>query len=43
MALRNGGQDNITCVVGDVIEGPSGYNISMLTGAAGSRAQVVSN
>jgi protein phosphatase len=43
MALRNGGQDNITCVVGDVTEGPTGYNISVLTGAAGSRVQVVQN
>lgn len=42
LALRHGSQDNITCVVGDVLEGPSGYNIAMLTGAAGSKACVVS-
>jgi PPM family protein phosphatase len=41
LALRNGSQDNITCVVGDVVEGSSGYNIAILTGAAGSQASVV--
>jgi serine/threonine protein phosphatase PrpC len=42
LALRNGSRDNITCVVGDVIEGISGYNIAILTGAAGSKASIVS-
>jgi len=39
-ALRHGSQDNITCVVADVVEGASGYNIATLTGAAGSKAHV---
>lgn len=42
LALRHGSQDNITCVVGDVVEGSSGYNIAMLAGAPGSKACVVS-
>ncbi|MDP9068001.1 MAG: protein phosphatase 2C domain-containing protein [Actinomycetota bacterium] len=42
LALRHGSQDNITCVVGDVVRGPSGYNIAMLTGAPGSTASVLS-
>ncbi len=37
LALRRGSQDNITCVVGDVISEASGYNISMLVGAPGPR------
>ena len=41
LALRRGSQDNITCVVADVVEEPSGYNIAMLTGAPGSKACVV--
>jgi serine/threonine protein phosphatase PrpC len=42
LALRHGSQDNITCVVGDVVEDESGYNIAMLAGAPGSKATVVS-
>ncbi len=41
LALRHGSQDNITCVTGDVVPGDSGYNIAMLTEAAGSTACVV--
>lgn len=41
LALRHGSQDNITCIVADVVEGRSGYNIAMLTGAPGSKADVV--
>ena len=42
LALRRGSQDNITCVVGDVVQGSSGYNIAIVTGAPGCRATVVS-
>lgn len=42
LALRHGSQDNITCVVADVIEGFSGYNIATLVGAPGNKACVVS-
>jgi PPM family protein phosphatase len=38
LALRRGSQDNITCVAGEVVEGPSGYNIAIRTGAPGSKA-----
>lgn len=41
LALRNGSQDNITCIVGDVVEGRSGYNIAITTGAPGTAATVV--
>jgi PPM family protein phosphatase len=41
LALRRGSQDNITCVVAEVIEGRSGYNIATLAGAAGTEAAVV--
>lgn len=41
LALRRGSQDNITCVVGDVVERPSGYNIAMLSGATGGGVCVV--
>jgi serine/threonine protein phosphatase PrpC len=38
LALQHGSQDNITCIVADVVEGESGYNIALLTGAAGPEA-----
>lgn len=41
LALRGGSQDNITCVVGDVVEHSSGYNIALLSGAPGEEAGVV--
>jgi serine/threonine protein phosphatase PrpC len=42
LALHHGSKDNVTCVVGDIVRGPSGYNIAILTGAPGSEASVVS-
>jgi serine/threonine protein phosphatase PrpC len=41
LALQHGSQDNITCIVADVVEGTSGYNIALLTGAAGHEAMLV--
>jgi PPM family protein phosphatase len=41
LALQHGSQDNITCIVADVVEGASGYNIALLTGAAGHEAILV--
>ena len=43
LALRRGSQDNITCVVGDVVWEPSGYNIAMLAGAPGDEARLVTS
>jgi PPM family protein phosphatase len=40
-ALSNGGGDNVTCIVADVVEGQSGYNIAILSGAPGPKACVV--
>ncbi len=40
-ALQHGSQDNITCIVADVTERASGYNIALLTGAPGTAATVV--
>ena len=42
LALRHGSQDNITCIVADMMEGDSGYNIAVTTGAVGSRGMLVS-
>lgn len=42
LAMRAGTRDNVTCIVGDVVEGPSGYNIAITVGAAGKSATVVS-
>jgi serine/threonine protein phosphatase PrpC len=33
-ALRADGQDNISCIVSDIVEGDSGYDIPIITGAA---------
>jgi protein phosphatase len=41
LALQRGSQDNITCIVADVVAGESGYNIALLTGAAGRDATLV--
>jgi protein phosphatase len=41
LALRHGSEDNITCIVADVVEGRSGYNIAMTAGASGSRGMLV--
>ena len=41
LALREGSRDNITCVVSDVIEGASGYNVALLAGAPGFHADLV--
>jgi serine/threonine protein phosphatase PrpC len=41
LALQRGSQDNITCIVADVVQGESGYNIALLTGAAGRDATLV--
>jgi len=41
LALQRGSQDNITCIVADVVGGESGYNIAILTGAAGRKATLV--
>jgi serine/threonine protein phosphatase PrpC len=38
LALQQGSQDNITCIVAEVVEGESGYNIALLTGAPGHEA-----
>jgi serine/threonine protein phosphatase PrpC len=38
LALQRGSQDNITCVAGEVVEGSSGYNIAIRTGAPGREA-----
>jgi protein phosphatase len=35
LALRAGTHDNVTCIVADVVEGESGYDIPLVTGAAG--------
>ena len=40
LALQNGSQDNITCVVGEVTVGHSGYDIAITTGAPGPTATV---
>lgn len=40
-ALQHGSRDNLTCIVADVVEGPSGYNIAITTGAPGEKASVV--
>jgi len=41
LALQRGSQDNITSIVADVVGGESGYNIAILTGAAGRDATLV--
>jgi protein phosphatase len=41
LALQRGSQDNISCIVADVVGGESGYNIALLTGAAGRDATLV--
>jgi serine/threonine protein phosphatase PrpC len=41
LALQHGSRDNITCIVGEVAEGHSGYNIAMMAGASGKSATVV--
>ena len=41
LALQRGSQDNISCIVADVVGGESGYNIALLTGAAGREATLV--
>ena len=41
LALQHDSQDNITCIVADVVGGSSGYNLALLTGAAGRRATLV--
>jgi len=41
LALQRGSQDNISCIVADVVGGESGYNIAILTGAAGRDATLV--
>jgi protein phosphatase len=41
LALRGGSRDNITCVVADVTEGPSGYNMALVAGAPGFHAELV--
>jgi serine/threonine protein phosphatase PrpC len=41
LALQHDSQDSITCIVADVVEGTSGYNIALLTGAAGHDAMLV--
>lgn len=41
LALRHGSHDNITCIVGEVVEGDSGYNIAITIGAPGSKATMV--
>jgi serine/threonine protein phosphatase PrpC len=41
LALLGGSRDNITCVVTDVIEGASGYNMALLAGAPGFHAVLV--
>lgn len=40
-ALQHGSQDNLTCIVAEVVKGPSGYNIAITTGAPGNNATVV--
>jgi PPM family protein phosphatase len=40
VALRRQSQDNITCIVADVVDGASGYNIAIGTGAAADIAGV---
>jgi len=40
-ALQHGSQDNITCVVGDVVAGESGYDIAITAGAPGPAAMLV--
>lgn len=41
LALQHDSHDNVTCIVADVAEGDSGYNISLLTGAPGRAATLV--
>ena len=41
VALQRGSQDNITCIVADIVDGDTGYNIGLLTGAAGREATLV--
>jgi len=41
LALCYGSHDNVTCIVADVVEGDSGYNIALLTGAPGREATLV--
>jgi serine/threonine protein phosphatase PrpC len=41
MALQHGSQDNITCIVGEVTDGYSGFNIALTIGASGSAATVI--
>ena len=43
LALLEGSRDNVTCIVADVAEGDSGYNIALLTGAPGREATLVRN
>lgn len=40
LAFNHRSQDNITCIVGEVVEGSSGYNIAITIGAAGRSATV---
>lgn len=40
LAFNHGSQDNITCIVGEVVEGSSGYNIAITIGAPGKSATV---
>ena len=41
LALRAESQDNVTCIVADVVEGHSGYEIPLVTGAAGHQGELV--
>jgi serine/threonine protein phosphatase PrpC len=42
LALQHGSQDNITCVVGEVTDGYSGFNVALTSGATGTEARVAS-
>ncbi len=41
LALQHGSHDNITCIVAEVVEGASRYNIAIAIGAPGSRAMML--
>jgi serine/threonine protein phosphatase PrpC len=40
LVFNHGSQDNITCIVAEVVDGTSGYNIAITIGAPGKSATV---
>ena len=41
LALRAESRDNVTCIVADVVTGDSGYDVPLVTGAAGHKGELI--